>query len=490
MDRLRRLILRQPRRDYAPLNEPNARDGGVEDDESEEEEQTTTAQETASNNDSSDGFSWVVYSVFLILGVAMLWAWNMFLASAAYFQRRFQTDDWLLTNFQSAIISCSTIANLGSVLVLTKLQSKASYPRRIISSLVLNVLCFTLLALSTLVGRDVSPRAYFAFLMAMVFAASLATGLCQNGVFAYVAGFGRPEYTQSIMTGQAIAGVLPCIARQASSKSAFAYFLTATAVSSIALLAFLYLLAQTRSLRPHHHHTQQTKPSPTDDPDQEDPLTPAAEQPTPSIGLLTLFHKLHWLALAVFTCFAMTMVFPVFTQVRPMSMSILSLQRSPKLTSDPHPQPNVKQAILSVHPPHPPTPRLLHPEVFIPLAFLLWNVGDLLGRLATLMPPPRLLSQPRSLFLLALLRVLFIPAYLACNLHGRGASLINSDLLYLFVVQLGFGLSNGWLGSSCMMRAAAHVTRQEREGAGAFMGLMLVAGLTVGSLASFVVARA
>lgn len=46
----------------------------------------------------------------------------------------------------------------------------------------------------------------------MVFFASLATGLCQNGVFAYVAGFGRGEYTQSIMTGQAIAGVLPCIA--------------------------------------------------------------------------------------------------------------------------------------------------------------------------------------------------------------------------------------------------------------------------------------
>jgi equilibrative nucleoside transporter 1/2/3 len=47
----------------------------------------------------------------------------------------------------------------------------------------------------------------------MAFFTSVATGLCQNGVFAYVAGFGKEEYTQGIMTGQAIAGVLPCVAR-------------------------------------------------------------------------------------------------------------------------------------------------------------------------------------------------------------------------------------------------------------------------------------
>jgi len=139
---------------------------------------------------------------------------NMFLAAAPYFQRRFESSDWLLTHFQSAIISVSTVTNLGSVIVLTKLQSRASYPKRIASSLVVNNICFTLLALSTVFFRHVSADSYFAFLMLMVFAASLATGLSQNGVFAFVSGFGREEYTQAIMTGQAIAGVLPCIARK------------------------------------------------------------------------------------------------------------------------------------------------------------------------------------------------------------------------------------------------------------------------------------
>ena len=138
----------------------------------------------------------------------------MFLAAAPYFQRRFESSDWLLTHFQSAIISISTVTNLGSVIVLAKLQSRASYPKRIASSLVVNNLCFTLLALSTVFFRHVSADSYFVFLMLMVFAASLGTGLSQNGVFAFVSGFGREEYMQAIMTGQAIAGVLPCIARK------------------------------------------------------------------------------------------------------------------------------------------------------------------------------------------------------------------------------------------------------------------------------------
>ena len=63
-----------------------------------------------------------------------------------------------------------------------------------------------------------------------------------------------------------------------------------------------------------------------------------------------------------------------------------------------------------------------------------------------------------------------------------------SDTFYLVVVQFLSGLSNGFLGSTSMMGAGAWVEVEEREAAGGFMGLMLVGGLTVGSLASFLVA--
>lgn len=146
------------------------------------------------------------------------------------------------------------------------------------------------------------------------------------------------------------------------------------------------------------------------------------------------------------------------------------------------------QAILSVRPPES-APRIFEPACFIPLAFLFWNIGDLVGRLLTLLPQLSLTHRPQLLFIFSLLRLLFVPLYLMCNLHGRGA-VIESDLFYLFVVQLGFGITNGWLGSSCMMGAPAYVAPNEREAAGGFMSLMLVAGLTVGSLLSFLVAGA
>lgn len=141
----------------------------------------------------------------------------MFLAAAPYFQYRFRANPWLLSHFQSAIMSSSTITNLVCMVILTRLQVKASYPRRIVVSLLINMVCFTLLALSTVGLKTVAPESYFAFLLLMVFGASLATGMSQNGIFAYVAGFGGArEYTQGIMTGQAVAGVLPCVVRKIS----------------------------------------------------------------------------------------------------------------------------------------------------------------------------------------------------------------------------------------------------------------------------------
>ena len=344
--------------------------------------------------------------------------------------------------------------------VLTRLQAGASYPSRITASLVLNIISFTLLALSTVLIRDASAGVYFAFLMLIVFAASLASGLCQNGLFAYVSGFGVANYTQAIMVGQAVAGVLPCIAQivsvvsvpqneerpgQESPKSAFAYFITATVVSAIALATFLLVL-----VRKHGERAGQAK-APVDAIDSAESEEHLERK---IVGFWTLFRKLRWMAMAVFLCFTVTMLFPVFTQ------QILSVREQRT------------------------APRLFTPICFIPLAFLFWNAGDLLGRLLT--AKYAAVRYPRALFLLSLSRFVFIPLYLLCNVHGRGAA-IDNDFFYLVFVQFLFGITNGYLGSSCMMGASVWVDPEEREAAGGFMGLMLVGGLTAGSLLSFLV---
>jgi len=405
----------------------------------------------------------------------------MFLAASPYFQHRFHTSQPLLSAYLPTLLSVSTVTNLLSVGILTKLQSRANYPNRTMLSLILNVIGFTLLALSTVTFRNVSPGVYFGFLMTMVFLASLAAGLCQNGIFAHVSGYGVEEYTQAIMAGQAVAGVLPCLAQiisvlsipspeptsqtdgttppvpQESGKSAFAYFLTATVISCAALLAFVFLLRRhpvfSKSLKAISAETSTASLT------EEDTEAPARKV----VGLWTLFLKLKPLASAVFLTFAITMFYPVFTQ------QITSVHAGGNAESDDT------------------LPPLLQPSCFIPLAFLLWNTGDLTGRLLTLSPSLNLTRHPRTLLTLSITRIVFIPLYFLCNIQNRGAA-IKSDYFYLVMVQFAFGVSNGYLGSSCMMGAAAYVEAEEREAAGGFMGLCLVGGLTAGSLLSFAVA--
>ncbi|EER28787.1 hypothetical protein D8B26_000929 [Coccidioides posadasii str. Silveira] len=446
-----------PRRLYKRVDVEDTERDGVEEDVTQEEPIPSA-------------FSWLEYGIFLWMGVSMLWAWNMFLAAAPYFQRRFASDPWIRTNFQSSILSVSCITNLTSVLVLAKRQKNASYPRRIRASMLLNICVFTLLALSTVLFRGVAVWVYFVFILVMVFAASMATGTNQNGVFAYVASFGRNEYTQGIMVGQGVAGVLPCIVQviavlavpdepsdtvdeekvqYQSAKSAFVYFATATIVSSIAFVAFLHLNGK---------HQSRILKSPGLPPFESD------EEETPtkrSIPLLTLFRKVPWAASAMFITFAATMAFPVFTA------EIHSVREAES----------------------PPPSRIFQAAAFIPLGFLFWNSGDLLGRMSAGLPMlNKLTRRPFLLFVISLARILFVPLYLMCNIRGEGAK-VKSDFFYLFVVQLLFGVTNGYLCSSSMVSAVEWVGENEREAAGAFMSLMLVAGLTTGSLLSFFVAK-
>jgi equilibrative nucleoside transporter 1/2/3 len=391
----------------------------------------------------------------------------MFLAAAPYFQARFQDNEAILAHFQSAITSVGCVTNLGSMLLLSNLQAKANYPKRIIASLIVNIIVFSLLAISTSQFRTVSSPGYLTFTLIMVFTTSVATGLCQNGTFAFASSFGREEYIQAIMIGQATAGVLPSIAQIAAvmlvpepdhwasaeaeaaisnnenTTSAFIYFLTATGISSAALLATIPLIRK-------HNRILQNQ--------MMDSITSIEEADRANrkvVSMWQLYRKLYFSATTVFVCFAVTMFFPVFTQ-----------------------------KVVSVTPPDEAS-RWLQPSTFIPIGFLVWNSGDLLGRLSLSTPIYR--PRPYIGAILSFLRIGFIPLYLLCNIENRGA-VINSDIFYLVVVQSLFGFTNGWLSASVMTDTINYVEEGEREAAGGFMITNLVAGLTAGSLLSFAVA--
>jgi solute carrier family 29 (equilibrative nucleoside transporter), member 1/2/3 len=390
----------------------------------------------------------------------------MFLAASPYFTMRFASNEKLQSVFQATEVSVSTSVNLVVMVVLANIQNHFSYPRRIVVSLVMFIVVFTLMTISTRAFTDVSAISYFVFLVIQVMLSAVATALMQNGIFAYMAGFGNSKYAQGNMTGQAIAGVLPSLVQivsvlslpivetkededAQSSNSALAYFATALAVSVVTLLAFVYLLALDRR-RPEYHPVGR-KPSVASGGSGD--TIPAQAKRVP---LFQLYKKLFYPATAVFLTFAITMFFPVYTS-----------------------------KVISVHPVEGRS-RILSPACFIPLAFLVWNIGDLIGRVASALPQVRITHYPRLLLLLSALRAVFIPLYLLCNVDGAGA-IVDSDVFYLAFVQLLYGATNGYIGTQCMMGASDYVEVDEREAAGSFMPLMLVLGLTVGSFLSFAV---
>ncbi|KAL6910631.1 nucleoside transporter domain-containing protein [Trichoderma evansii] len=406
-------------------------------------------------------FSWIEYGIFCFLGMAMLWAWNMFLAAAPYFASRFAGDPWIEANFQSTILTVSTLTTLVVVLILSNIQSSASYPFRINLALIVNSVIFGLLTISTFVFLDASPRQYLSFVLAMVGCTAWAAGLMQNGAFAFAAGFGRPEYMQALMVGQGVAGVLPSIAQVVSvlvfppskentsgetegESSAFYYFLAAVIISVITLGAIVPLVRR---------HNRMVADRLSERLASSMTSIEEAERATRKVvSLLHLLKKLYWLAFGVALIFTITMFFPVFT------VKILSVHEDGGL--------------------------IFQPFAFIPIGFLFWNLGDLAGRIATMLPYS-LTKRPFLLFVLAVARVGFLPLYLLCNIHGRGA-IIPSDFFYLVIVQVLFGMTNGWLCSNMMMASGEWVEESEREATGGFMGLCLVAGLASGSLLSFI----
>lgn len=516
MDRIRSLLSSQSSNEgeYAPLQH--------------EEGRVDVAEETSFLEGESieeTPFSWLEYFSFAMLGVAMLWAWyataaslpsvsqksrardnqvaghvrstlltralpyrNMFMAAAPYFKTRFASNDSISSSFQSAILAISTTTNLGAMLLLTKLQRGASYPYRIHTALLMNITIFAVLTASTRLFLDASPPLYLAFILATVATSAWATGLLQNGAFAFAASWGRPEYMQAIMAGQGVAGVLPSLAqmltvlllppssaspeapqprgeqpppvvtppppKQEAGAAAFVYFLTAVVVSVATLVAFQPLV------RRHNRLVESRMTAAMAE--SMNSVEEAERAARKVVGLWDLLKKLRWVAGSVFMCFVVTMFFPVFTT------KVLSVNAGDDGDDG--------------------GPRIFRPEVFIPLAFFFWNFGDLLGRMSTMLPFS-LRHRPAALFAIALARWLFLPLYFLCNIGGRGA-VVKSDLFYLLLVQFPFGLTNGWLGSNSMMAAGEWVDDGEREASGGFMGLCLTAGLAVGSVLSFSAANA
>jgi len=129
-------------------------------------------------------------------------------------------------------------------------------------------------------------------------------------------------------------------------------------------------------------------------------------------------------------------------------------------------------------------------KFFIPVScFVLFNVGDYMGRqLAGWVQLPKPGKKESVLVLaLSLLRIGFLPLFLLCNLSPGERTLVpvvfESDTAYL-IIMTAFSLSNGYVGSICMMSAPQMVREAEAQTAASLMVALLGMGLGTGAFLS------
>lgn len=378
-----------------------------------------------------------VYLTLLFIGIGLLWPWNCILSASVYFKHDVFHDKTIWANiFTSSMMTVSTLSSMLSNVWLARRQH--SYSERVIRGLIWEILVFVALSAVTMMHSLCSLWFTFTLVMVLVAISSVATAMTQNGIMAIANVYGS-EFSQAVMVGQAVAGVLPSVvlliisffsnpSEQSTSGIVF-YFLTTTVVAMVSVV--LYRVNKIGSKL-------------------KNPTTSSLA--SPAIPFKTLFYKLKYLVLSIFTTFVVTLIFPVF------AATVL-----------------VKGFPLSN-------------SQYSPFIFTVWNVGDLHGRVIADWPifrSPRF--TPFKTFVYSLWRLLFIPLFLFFCINNKSeiSFPVLQDLGYT-ILQYAFGLTNGHVISISFMKVPEQLaTDEEREAAGGFTNIFVSTGLTLGSVVSY-----
>jgi solute carrier family 29 (equilibrative nucleoside transporter), member 1/2/3 len=281
-------------------------------------------------------------------------------------------------------------------------------------------------------------------------------------------------------TAVALSSILSALAASPTSKpdeeairkSAVLYFLSALLITVVALVGYLVLLRQPFFMyymtdRPTGNSLLRDEDNNDDDSDPEMVFQPDVAIDVTILGVL---KKIKWLAFSVAYVFVVTIaVFP----------SITALVKSVRA----HPP---TSAVVNVQ-----LPRVLQDDIFVAFHFLIFNIFDWVGRIFPLSSWLRT-SNPSLLTFYSLLRTTCIPVFLFCNVVAADKTLpvlVNSDFVY-FVLLIVFSLTNGWIGSLCMMAIPdlnSLGTPEEKSLGGSIMSFCLCLGLAIGGVSSFVV---
>ncbi|KAJ8248606.1 hypothetical protein GJAV_G00243790 [Gymnothorax javanicus] len=422
-----------------------------------------------------------VWIIFFIMGLGTLLPWNFFITATMYFTDRLKkpssmnltangtamTEQSERSVLEAKFSSTMTLCAMVPLLIFTCLNSfihqKIPQKLRIVGSF--SVIFLVFLVTATLVKVEMDPLPFFVITMIKIVCINSFGAMLQGGLFG-LAGLLPASYTTPIMSGQGLAGTFAAVSMicaiansSALTDSAFGYFITACVVILLAIVSYLILpkleFFQYYSARPSSDEENKMDLLKKEAPGEIRAASYTEEVPRPAPSVINIFKQIWVMALSVCCIFAITIAtFPAVT------VDVKTIAK-PGSTWDTY---------------------------FIPVScFLIFNVMDWAGRSLTavcMWPGKDSVLLP----ILVVLRVVFIPLFMLCNVQPRSYTpvVFEHDAWYILFMIL-FAFSNGYLASLCMCFGPKKVALQEAETAGAVMAFFLALGLALGAAMSFII---
>lgn len=426
----------------------------------------------------------LVYIIFYWLGIGTLLPWNMFISVFAYWEYKFRTVEVAESVWPANVTVTEDIAQgpnelqkaWGGYLAATSMVPNVTFlilngffghkfktQPRLIISLILVILMFTFTSVMVKIDTDTWQHTFLIVTLVSVVFINTNAAIFQGGILG-VAGKFPPAYMGAVFSGQAVGGIFASgcnvvfLALGASAEqSGFFCFITSVVFLLTALIAYgiatrsdfyqFYLGEKTVQLK-------EKKPEDSKLLENGDtgPSLPVKVNP------FSVLIQISPYAGAVFACFMVTLgSFPAITA----------------------------QVVSTM-----PSDSVWASTFYVPVScFLLFNIGDYLGRfLAGLVQWPKP-GKVGSYVILALsiIRLVFIPLFLFCNIRpsdrGMSGVLFESDTAYIIIMIL-FSMSNGYIGSICMISGPQMVAGEEASTAASLMVACLGLGLGVGAFLS------
>ncbi|ROL47704.1 Equilibrative nucleoside transporter 2 [Anabarilius grahami] len=412
--------------------------------------------------------------------------WNFFITAMNYFTDRLrngtdsshtQSDPYM---FENMMVLLAQLPLLLFTLLNSFLYQHIAEKMRIAGSMVFIFLLFILTAILVKVKMDQDQ--FFSITMATIWFINMFGAILQGSLFGLV-GKLPPKFSSLFMSGQAVAGIFSGLAmllsnifKTDSESSALGYFITPCVATLLTLCCYL-ILPHLRLAQLHLENvstkTAETRKEPSADRsemvkvklDNGDngfdiiaeteackKLNELQQEPEEKSTVPQVFKKIWVMALCVTCVFAVTLsVFPAIT-VNTKSSGLFEGKEN----------------------------------IFVPLcSFIVFNVMDWIGRsLTSRLQWPSMKSNLFPLFVV--LRVVFIPALMLCNVQPRFylPVFFNHDMAYIIIMSL-FAMTSGYFASLSMSYAPQLVKPKDAETAGALMTFFLTLGLSLGGALSF-----